>query len=766
MPLTTLESDLNFIQHLDNYPPDDEGMTPALLKSRFDAAGNAIKTFLNDTMIPELDSAIDSIQIDAAAAQQAVSDATGYASAASDSAAAAAGSASAASTSAANAAASASNASTKATEASSSAAGASSAKTAAESARDSAVTAKTAAETAESNAEDAQTAAQTAATNAGNSATAAAASETSAAGSADTATTKAGEASASASSASASASTATTKAGEATASASAAAASASDASDSADAAVASESNAASSAVAAAASAQEAAAIVGGDFLTTSGDGSSVTAAFTEVGTRANIATGETLAAMFGKIKKWYSDFGSAAWAAASSFASAVHTHTKSQITDFPSSMPPTAHKNSHATGGTDALSASDVGAIPTSQKGSASGVAELDTGGKVPSAQLPSYVDDVLEYANLASFPASGESGKIYVAQDTNITYRWSGSSYIEISQSIALGETSATAYRGDRGKTAYDHSQTSGNPHGLTAGQLNAVTNIVVLANGADLNTLVTSGFYRVDGTPVNGPSDVNAAWCEIIVCASNDTVAQTIYTLSGVAEIRIGSSGPSSWTAWSKLWTNNNDGSGSGLDADMLDSKHYTDFPQRGILTTLAEVNTVSMLTGLYSVRGVQVISGGASYSLLIHAVDAGDSTSAIQTLISGQFSQPLMVYTRKCVGANTWGDWSRLFTTANPPTAAEVGAIYGLTFTNTSVLTSAFVSDTTYSNWGRRATVPLTGVTADMIPEVVFDPDTVTGGVLAPIASCYDGGVYLYAKSVPGANLTIPTIRCTRG
>lgn len=89
--------------------------------------------------------------------------------------------------------------------------------------------------------------------------------------------------------------------------------------------------------------------------------------------------------------------------------------------------------------------------------------------GKVPASQLPSYVDDVLEYANFAAFPATGESGKIYVALNTNLTYRWSGSAYVEISASLALGETSSTAYRGDRGKTAYDHSQTTGNPHGTT---------------------------------------------------------------------------------------------------------------------------------------------------------------------------------------------------------------------------------------------------------------------------------------------------------
>lgn len=71
--------------------------------------------------------------------------------------------------------------------------------------------------------------------------------------------------------------------------------------------------------------------------------------------------------------------------------------------------------------------------IPTSEKGVSGGVAGLDEAGKVPAAQLPSYVDDVLEYANLAAFPVTGEAGKIYVALDTNKTYRWSGSTYIYI---------------------------------------------------------------------------------------------------------------------------------------------------------------------------------------------------------------------------------------------------------------------------------------------------------------------------------------------
>lgn len=80
------------------------------------------------------------------------------------------------------------------------------------------------------------------------------------------------------------------------------------------------------------------------------------------------------------------------------------------------------------------LTAADLGAIAAAEKGASNGVATLDMAGKVPAEQLPAYVDDVLEFANLAAFPATGESGKIYVAIDTGFTYRWSGSQYIIIS--------------------------------------------------------------------------------------------------------------------------------------------------------------------------------------------------------------------------------------------------------------------------------------------------------------------------------------------
>ena len=129
--------------------------------------------------------------------------------------------------------------------------------------------------------------------------------------------------------------------------------------------------------------------------------------------------------------------------------------------------------------------------INTSEKGTANGVAELNENGIILTSQLPSYVDDVLEFNTYNDFPQEGESGKIYIDLSTNKTYRWGGSSYVEISPSLALGETSSTAYRGDRGKVAYDHSQlTSGNPHNVTKAQV-GLGNV---DNTSDLNKPIST--------------------------------------------------------------------------------------------------------------------------------------------------------------------------------------------------------------------------------------------------------------------------------
>lgn len=128
-----------------------------------------------------------------------------------------------------------------------------------------------------------------------------------------------------------------------------------------------------------------------------------------------------------------------------------------------------------------------IEAILTS-KGSANGIATLDENGSVPSSQLPSYVDDVLEYDTLSEFPIEGEAGKIYLDKEFNLVYRWSGTVYVAISSSLALGETTSTAYAGDKGKANADNITTINTKLvGIEAGaQVNKVEKIS--ARGADI--------------------------------------------------------------------------------------------------------------------------------------------------------------------------------------------------------------------------------------------------------------------------------------
>lgn len=137
-----------------------------------------------------------------------------------------------------------------------------------------------------------------------------------------------------------------------------------------------------------------------------------------------------------------------------------HKHVKADITDFPTSMP-----------ASDVPAWAKAASKPSYSIGEISGnlpVARLS--GVINSVNLPSYVDDVLEFDSFAKFPTKGESGKIYTALDTNKIYRWSGSAYVVISETIALGTTHSSAGYGDESRAAYNHStQTSGNPHHVT---------------------------------------------------------------------------------------------------------------------------------------------------------------------------------------------------------------------------------------------------------------------------------------------------------
>lgn len=154
-----------------------------------------------------------------------------------------------------------------------------------------------------------------------------------------------------------------------------------------------------------------------------------------------------------------------------------------------------------------------IGAEDAAQKGQPNGYAGLDGTGKVPAAQLPSFVDDALEYANLAAFPATGETGKIYIALDTNRTYRWSGSVYVEISPSdvtAVAGKTgSVTLVRADISDSTSIGRALMGAPNAATArGEIGAGTSNLAIgttsttAARGDIVQRVTS----LPGSPTAG--------------------------------------------------------------------------------------------------------------------------------------------------------------------------------------------------------------------------------------------------------------------
>lgn len=208
--------------------------------------------------------------------------------------------------------------------------------------------------------------------------------------------------------------------------------------------------------------------------------------------------------------------------------------------------------------------------------------------GKIPAAQLPSYVDDVLEATSVASFPLIGESGKIYVDTTTNITYRWTGSIYTEISKSLALGETSSSAYRGDRGKTAYDHSQiVTGNPHNTKA------SDIVNIPSGNLASNTVQSAINELDTIKENSIIAGNITQY-LRGDKSWQTLDKSVIGLSNVENTAL-----SAWVGTSKITTLGIISSGTWSATTIAINKGGTGLTALGTANQLLRVN--SGATGL---------------------------------------------------------------------------------------------------------------------------------------------------------------------
>ena len=316
--------------------------------------------------------------------------------------------------------------------------------------------------------------------------------------------------------------------------------------------------------------------------------------------------------------------------------------------------------------------------------GAISSKADLNTSGKVLSSQLPSYVDDVLEYSAKSNFPSTGESGKIYVDTATNLTYRWSGSAYVEISQSLALGETSSTAYRGDRGKIAYDHSQTSHAPANAEVNQ-NAFSNVKVGSTTVSADSK-TDTLELVAGTNVTLTPD---ATNDKVTITTNDTKNTAGSTDTSSKIFLVGATSqaanPQTYshnTAYvgtdGCLYSNNTKVSVNGHTHNYITisdtrndnpAPNSASFIKQALSADFKYVNKINSPSGfggnycgLINFAPWSETSGGNGYQIAV-----GYNTNA----------HPRLAVRSADLSATSWGSWYKIYTSDDKPTPADIGA-----------------------------------------------------------------------------------------
>ena len=377
-------------------------------------------------------------------------------------------------------------------------------------------------------------------------------------------------------------------------------------------------------------------------------------------------------------------------------------------------------------------SAEDVGAIAATEKGANNGVAELDGNGKVPASQLPSYVDDVVDAYVVGNTPyaqdwLSAESGgtaltpegsKIYLVvsegEYQNREYRWSGTQYAQISEGLALGETQDTAFRGDHGKTAYEHSQmTSGNPHNVTAtdvglGNVNNTSDADKPVSTAQQTALdlkqskLTGTQGQYVGFNSNGEAEAveSPVFSVEITLDSSNEVTSCNKTAQEIVEASEAGKEINAWLIFS----------------------------------------AASSSANIYN-RPIQLVLAQAMNS-------AGTTTYTVRFWSDSQYIDCMILGVQQGTGETQWA------------LTENADKVIAFTYQKTAPV-SAWSPDATYSSLGfnYRAAVDFSSnVTTSYIPDVNFSPADQYSGNLASFADTYNGGVYIYAKTQPTDTVTI--------
>lgn len=356
-------------------------------------------------------------------------------------------------------------------------------------------------------------------------------------------------------------------------------------------------------------------------------------------------------------------------------ANSSHTHTKAQITDFPTSMPASDVYAWAKQSSKPSYTISEVsGNLPASR-----------ISGTIAAANLPSYVDDVLEYASLSKFPTTGESGKIYTALDTNKIYRWSGSAYVVISETIALGTTHSSAGYGDESRAAYNHStKTSGNPHHVTKTDV-GLGNVDNTADSAKSVKYATSAgsvdsvaWSNVSGRPSSMPASDVYSWAK--------QPSKPSYTASEVGAAPTDHS------------------------HDMIADKGRHLEIASGTTANAPTAGMASASAGLYLTRSYRDTTTPTSFGNILNVV--GDGTGQLFMGWSSNDSTSEHLYYRSHCDLSTggWGQWNTIIDSNNigSQSVSHANTAGSVAWTNVSDRPSSMPASDVYA-WAKASSKP---------------------------------------------------------